>query len=78
MRYICSRFFFRLAAFLYLSLSAAQAGDLAAGKAKAEPTVLKTRRVLRLALVWAQEQGWIAEAPIPEAYRQRKVKKNEA
>jgi hypothetical protein len=46
------------------------------GKAKAMPTILKTRRVLRLALVWANEAGWIAEAPIPEAYqRQRRVKK---
>ncbi len=47
------------------------------GKAKAMPTVLKTRRVLRLALVWAQEQGWIDEAPVPEAYQRRKGKKKE-
>ena len=46
-----------------------------AGKAKAQPTVLKTRRVLRLALVWAQEEGWIAESPIPEAYRGKRSKK---
>ncbi len=41
------------------------------GKAKAQPTVLKTRRVLRMALCWAQEQGWITEAPIPEAYQRK-------
>jgi len=27
----------------------------------------KTRRVLRLALVWASERGIISKAPIPEA-----------
>ena len=48
------------------------------GKAKAQPTVLKTRRVLRLALVWAQEQGWIREAPIPEAYQRRQGRKKKA
>ncbi len=48
-----------------------------AGKAKAMPTILKTRRVLRLALVWATEQGWVAEAPIPEAYQRRKGRKKE-
>ena len=47
------------------------------GRAKATPTILKTRRVLRLALVWAQEQRWITEAPIPEAYQRRKGKKKE-
>ena len=36
------------------------------GKGKAKPGIDKTRRVLRLALVWAAEQGLIAEAPIPE------------
>lgn len=36
-----------------------------AGMPKAKPTIDKTRRVLRLALVWAVEQGWIAAAPIP-------------
>ncbi len=41
------------------------------GRAKAAPTIAKTRRVLRLALVWAQEQGLVAEAPIPEAYQSR-------
>ena len=37
------------------------------GKPKAKPGIDKTRRVLRLALVWAAEQGLIAEAPIPES-----------
>lgn len=32
---------------------------------KAAPSFLKTQRVLRLALVWAAEQGWIEVAPIP-------------
>lgn len=32
---------------------------------KAAPSYLKTQRVLRLALVWAAEQGWIETAPIP-------------
>ena len=42
------------------------------GKAKAMPTILKTRRVLRLALMWAQEAGWVAEAPIPDKYCRRR------
>lgn len=37
------------------------------GKPKAPPSYLKTQRVLRLALVWAAEQGWIEEAPLPTA-----------
>ncbi len=37
------------------------------GKPKAKPGIDKTRRVLRLALVWAAEQGLIASAPIPES-----------
>jgi site-specific recombinase XerD len=37
-----------------------------AGRAKAKPGVEKTRRVLRLALVWAAGAGLIATAPIPE------------
>jgi hypothetical protein len=36
------------------------------GVAKAVPTFKKTRRVLRLALVWAQDAGLIEEAPLPE------------
>jgi hypothetical protein len=35
------------------------------GKAKARPTILKTRRALRLALVWAAQTGLIKKAPIP-------------
>ena len=36
------------------------------GKKKAKPTVDKTRRVLRLALVWAAHAGLITKAPIPQ------------
>ena len=36
------------------------------GVAKARPTYLKTQRVLRLALVWAQETGLVEKAPLPE------------
>jgi hypothetical protein len=36
------------------------------GVAKAAPTFKKTRRVLRLALVWAQDAGLIERAPLPE------------
>ena len=37
-----------------------------AGKAKAKPGVDKTRRVLRLALVWTADSGLIKKAPIPQ------------
>ena len=37
------------------------------GHLKAKPTVDKTRRVLRLALTWAVEKGWLAVVPIPSA-----------
>jgi hypothetical protein len=40
---------------------------LRSGKDKAKPSIDKTRRVLRLALVWAAERGIIARAPFPEA-----------
>jgi hypothetical protein len=36
-------------------------------RAKAKPTVDKTRRVLRLALGWAAENGLIATPPLPAA-----------
>ena len=39
---------------------------LKSGKPKAKPSIDKTRRVLRLALVWAVEQGWLESAPLPE------------
>ena len=39
---------------------------LRSGKNKAKPSVDKTRRVLRLALVWAAEAGLIEKAPLPE------------
>jgi hypothetical protein len=37
------------------------------GKPKAQPTILKTRRALRLALTWAAETKLIAKAPYPAA-----------
>ena len=37
------------------------------GREKARLTIDKTRRVLRLALAWAVEQGVIEKAPLPEA-----------
>jgi hypothetical protein len=36
------------------------------GVAKARPTFVKTQRVLRLALQWAQDSGLIDAAPLPE------------
>jgi hypothetical protein len=39
---------------------------LRSGKNKSQLSIDKTRRVLRLALVWAAERGIIAAAPIPE------------
>lgn len=43
------------------------------GKAKAEPTILKTRRVLRMMLEFAADKGMIEKAPIPEAEKRRKT-----
>ncbi|TAJ15307.1 MAG: hypothetical protein EPO68_12435 [Planctomycetota bacterium] len=37
------------------------------GEPKAAVGVAKTRRVLRLALLWAHEQGLVAQAPLPSA-----------
>jgi hypothetical protein len=37
------------------------------GKPKAQPTILKTRRALRLALTWAAEAKLIKSAPYPAA-----------
>ena len=34
------------------------------GKPKAEPSFMKTRRVIRLALTWAAQNGLIASSPI--------------
>jgi hypothetical protein len=39
---------------------------LRSGRNKSQLSIDKTRRVLRLALVWAAERGIIAQAPIPE------------
>jgi hypothetical protein len=36
------------------------------GKPKAKPTILKTQRAFRLALVWAERAGVIAKAPFAE------------
>jgi hypothetical protein len=36
------------------------------GKPKSPLSISKTQRVLRLALVWAEEKGWIEKAPLPE------------
>jgi hypothetical protein len=40
---------------------------LKSGQPKAQPSIAKTRRVLRLALCWAEAEGLIGKAPIPEA-----------
>lgn len=37
------------------------------GKPKAQPTIMKTRRALRLALTWAEEKKLIKKAPYPAA-----------
>ena len=39
---------------------------LASGKKRAEPTVKKTIRVLRMFLVWAKETGRIDKLPLPK------------
>jgi hypothetical protein len=39
---------------------------LRSGKKKSQLSIDKTRRVFRLALVWAAEKKWIKAAPIPE------------
>ena len=39
---------------------------LRSGKAKSQLSIDKTRRVLRLALCWAEDRGILAKAPIPE------------
>jgi hypothetical protein len=39
---------------------------LRSGKQKSQLSIDKTRRVLRLALVWAAERGIIEKAPLPE------------
>jgi site-specific recombinase XerC len=40
---------------------------LRSGKNKSQLSIDKTRRVLRLALVWAAEREFVAKAPLPEA-----------
>jgi hypothetical protein len=41
------------------------------GKHKAKATIDKTRRVLRLALVWAQDEKLVEVAPIPAGATKR-------
>lgn len=52
-------------------ITAYEASDLVTktrcGKPKAQPTVLKTRRALRLALTWARETGLVATIPYAAA-----------
>ena len=61
------------------SLTPAQVGEffdsksvtkLRSGKKKSQLSIDKTRRVLRLALVWAAEKKWIESAPLPQAAEQ--------
>ena len=40
---------------------------LRSGKNKSQLSIDKTRRVLRLALVWAAEREFVAKAPLPES-----------
>jgi len=47
----------------------ARVTKLRSGKPKAKPSIEKTRRVLRLALVWAADRGIIDWFPRPEATR---------
>ncbi len=41
------------------------------GKAKAKPSIDKTRRVLRQALLWAEEAGLIEKAPVEKPARKK-------
>jgi hypothetical protein len=41
---------------------------LKSGKPKAQPSIDKTRRVIRLALTWAEQAGLIAKSPVPSKY----------
>jgi len=45
------------------------------GRSKAKPSIDKTRRVMRQALVWAEERGIVETAPLPEEYTKRSEKK---
>ncbi|MCK6445775.1 MAG: hypothetical protein L6Q99_05230 [Planctomycetes bacterium] len=40
---------------------------LKSGRAKSPLSIAKTQRVLRLSLVFAEQQGWVEKAPLPEA-----------
>ncbi len=39
---------------------------LKSGKPKSPLSIAKTQRVLRLSLVFAEQQGWVEKAPLPE------------
>lgn len=41
------------------------------GEMKNAISIAKTRRILRLALCWAADSGWIGEAPIPETPKEK-------
>ncbi|BBO77761.1 hypothetical protein DSCW_51780 [Desulfosarcina widdelii] len=48
------------------------------GKERAKPTVDKTKRVLRMFLIWAKETGRIDKLPLPKGTRMgRSVKKGD-
>jgi len=45
------------------------------GRSKAKPSIDKTRRVMRQALVWAEERGIVETAPLPAEYAKEKAEK---
>jgi hypothetical protein len=45
--------------------NSARVTKLKSGKPKAQPSIDKSRRVLRLALAYAEQEGLIAKSPIP-------------
>jgi len=40
---------------------------LASGKDRAQPTILKTKRVVRMMFTWAKDKGMIDKLPIPKS-----------
>jgi len=49
---------------------------LKSGKDRAQPTIIKTRRAIRMMFVWAQNSGFIKTLPIPASEMPKKVKAN--
>lgn len=45
----------------------ARVNKLRSGRPKSPLSIAKTQRVLRLALAFAEQQGWIEKAPLPVA-----------